>query len=146
MQLPPVWVLQRLLAVYNVHLLLPATAPYDLPAKYLADIAATGTALDTRRLLFHQTAEGKVHMARVLGGWFVDVADGVAGDDSTVPSHLERIGLSQLVGDIRTFVSGVVVVCGSSTEKLDVQTAVGEQSRNFKVVVGWEGLVDVLSA
>lgn len=131
-QLPPAWLVASLHEHSKVHLLFPCPAPFVLPSDYLP------SGFDARRVLFHEKGEGVVHVARVLGGMLIVVrglggeelpaSDGVRGGDES-----DEVEIGQLVRDVRSFVSDIVVV----------RTSGGEVD-GAKVVEGWTELAALL--
>lgn len=126
-QLPPCAILDRIAAQYTLHLVLP-TQPFPASA-----LPPYGPAFDRRRLLFHETSEGLVHVARVLGGTFVKARTELEG--TGIPGEVvAELELARLVKDVAAFVGHVVVV------------GAGEQAvgKGVKTVDGWEELCVLL--
>lgn len=131
-QLPPVEILNRLSSHFNVHLLLPSL-PFD--ATLLPAYAAT---FDRRRLLFHETSEGVIHVVRALGGTVVKVLSGVEGipiPGADSVAVRDDIAVERLVKEVRTFVGDVVLV-GKGSEGAQL-------GKGVRAVGGWEELLDV---
>ena len=134
--------MERLSEYYNLHLILPTRkSTTTLPDQYLASLSASE--FDTRRIVYHETPEGKIHLARVIGGRFVNVSLTIREDEIILDEGAEEIGIERLVKDVTSFVQGIVLVGSEGGEVEELKLELGE-SRTLKIVVGWEGLIDVL--
>lgn len=145
LQLPPPAVLARLAEYYTLHLMLPsAMSDRVLPPEYIN--AIKDSEFDTRRIVYHSTDEGKIHLARVLGGTLVDVSASIRKyDEQLFEPRLVAASSAQiaLARDVATFVQGVVIVC-SVLEKSTLLVGMVE-SRTLKFADSWDGLLSVLA-
>ncbi|KAM0755908.1 hypothetical protein T439DRAFT_320605 [Meredithblackwellia eburnea MCA 4105] len=147
--LPPARVVNHLSDYFTVHLVFPGQ-PFDvslLPYAY-------DPSFDRRRVLFHSTAEGQIHLTRVLGGLFVEVIPYAAEKLDCTPlpgtEETERIKLQQklpdlFVKDVKTFVKAVYFVSSADETYPDEDTVVHEtQGIRVNWVPGWDRLFQAL--
>ncbi|KAI5481319.1 hypothetical protein MNV49_004941 [Pseudohyphozyma bogoriensis] len=128
--LPPTWLISRISDDYELHLIFPTKSSFPSPPQYRA------TSFDPHRILFHETAEGLTHLARVVGGILVKVERGVEGEELPIEDGEEMVEVdtAKLKEGTGNFVREFIVVGGGG--------ASGDKAGT--VVKGWEELAQLL--
>lgn len=97
--------------------------------------------MDSRRVIYHETIEGKLHIARALGGIYILVIS----ESSSAPSPSDE-ELVKFIKDVKAFVRDVIILDVSPILVEETRGAIQQavEKNGGRFVRDWEELNDLL--